>query len=101
MKTSFLPRLLLLGGIFAASLTSCGSSGTDPGDTNVEIGTAKEQINENRADANDPDDKLYTTSDAATNGTASDTSTVKTGKQVYDEAADRRDENVDGKAGPQ
>ncbi|WP_084445866.1 hypothetical protein [Hymenobacter roseosalivarius] len=100
MKTSFLPRIMLLGGIFAASLTSC-STGTDPGETNVESGSAKEQVNENKSDANDPDDKLYTTSDAATNGTASDTSTVKTGKQVYDEAADRRDENVDGKAGPQ
>ncbi|QIL75998.1 hypothetical protein [Hymenobacter sp. HDW8] len=100
MKTSFLPRILLLGGIFAVSLTSC-STGTDPGETNVESGSAKEQVNENKSDANDPDDKLYTTSDAATNGATADTSTVKTGKQVYDEADDRRDENVDGKAGPQ
>ncbi|MGY2131306.1 hypothetical protein ACW9KT_03710 [Hymenobacter sp. HD11105] len=100
MKISFLPRLLLLGGIFAAVLTSC-STGTDSGDTNVENGAAKEQVNENVSEGNDPDDKLYTTSDAATNGTASDTSTAKSGKQVYDEAQDRQDENVDGKAGPQ
>lgn len=100
MKTSFIPRFLLLGGIFAATLAGC-STGTDSGDTNVESGSAKEQVNENVSEGNDPDDKLYTTSDAATNGTASDTSTVKTGEQVYDEAEDRRDENVDGKAGPQ
>jgi hypothetical protein len=100
MKTLFLTRLLLLGGIFAVSLTSC-STGTDPGETNVESGSAKEQVNENVSEGNDPDDKLYTTSDAATNGTASDTSKVKTGKQVYDEADERRDENVDGKTGPQ
>jgi hypothetical protein len=68
----------------------------------VERASAKEQINENVSGANnDPDNKMYTTSDAATNGMASDTSTAKTGKQIYDQAQDRRDENVDGKAGPQ
>jgi len=110
MKTFFLSRILLLGGFFAISLTSC-STGTDPGETNVESAPAKTQMNSNTSAGNAPDPQpysipdtggeLYSTSDAATNGTASDTSTAKTGKQVYDQAADRHDENVDGKAGPQ
>lgn len=101
MKISFISRFLLVGGIFAAALTSCGSSGTNPGDTNVESAAAKEQINENTSESNDPDGRMHTVPDAATNGTASDTSKVTTGEQVYDATQDRRDENLDGKAGPQ
>lgn len=100
MKTPFIARLLFVGGIFAATLTGC-STGTDSGDTNVESGSAKEQVNENVPEGNDPDNQLSTTSDAAVNGTAADTSTAKTGEQVYDETENRSDQNSDGKAGPQ
>ena len=99
MKTSFLPRFLLLGGIFIVSLTSC-STGSDPGEVNAEYGTAKEQVNENVPQGNDPDERLSTVPDAATNGAGSDTTKGVTGKQVYDDALDRQDENVDGEAGP-
>jgi predicted small secreted protein len=89
MKYSLLPRLLVAAALLTTtSLTSC-NTGNDTGDTNVERDAAKD---------NDSNDLQTGTAagDSATSGTRPDTSTAPSTRQVYEEAADRKDRNNDG-----
>lgn len=92
MKYSLLPRLLVAAALLTTtSLTSSCNTGNDTGDTNVERDAAKD---------NDSDELQAGTSsgDSATSGTRPDTSSAPSTRQVYEEAADRKDRNNDGMA---
>jgi len=80
-------RLLGLAAALPLALSAC-NSGTKPGDTNVELGSAK------KMQSNHPDD--VSRGDSAAAGLQRDTTHRPTGKQLY-KAADRTtDRNHDG-----
>jgi hypothetical protein len=84
MKTFLLRPLALAFLLASASLTAC-NTGTDSGDTNVERGDDKTK-----------DPAPGERSSSNTNGTASDTAKVTTGKDLYDHAGEAKDRNNDG-----
>lgn len=80
-------RLLGLLAVLALPLASC-SSGTKPGDTNVEKGSAKKmEPNAKPADLS---------ADSAAAGLSRDTSHRPSGKQIYNKADRAIDRNHDG-----
>ena len=80
-------RLLALAAALPLALSAC-SSGTKPGDTNVEVGSTKKI-----ADVANPN---VANGDSLTAGIPRDTTNRPTGKELY-KAADRsRDRNHDG-----
>lgn len=80
-------RLLGLLAVLALPLASC-SSGTKPGDTNVEKGSTKErEPNTRPADLS---------ADSAAAGLSRDTSHRPTGKQIFNKADRAMDRNHDG-----
>ena len=88
MKYSSTPRLLLAALLTTASLSAC-NTGNDSGATNVERGSEKNK------DSNQQ--KMATSSsDSATSGLQRNTTQTPTTRQVYEEAADRKDRNNDG-----
>ncbi|GAB2770952.1 putative small secreted protein [Hymenobacter luteus] len=91
MKTSVFPRIIAAAALLAGSLTAC-NTGSEAGDTNVERGAAKDL----GMDTNMPGQNLA--ADSATSGMNRDTMKTPTGRQVYEEGADRKDRNNDGLA---
>lgn len=91
MKRSFSFRLLAAALLLtSASLAAC-STGTDTADTNVETGTTKDFTEQSSTIANGN----TTAGDSATAGLQADTSAV-TGRDVYENANNRKDRNNDG-----
>jgi hypothetical protein len=80
-------RLLGLLAVLALPIASC-SSGTKPGDTNVEKGSTKER------EPNAPPADLG--ADSAAAGLSRDTTHRPTGKQIFNKADRAADRNHDG-----
>ncbi|MBX0291260.1 hypothetical protein K3G63_12475 [Hymenobacter sp. HSC-4F20] len=91
MKTAAFLRMLTAAALLTAPLTAC-NTGDKPGDTNVESGDAKDLgMSPNRENES-------VAGDSATSGMNRDTMKAPTGRQVYEEGADRKDKNNDGLA---
>lgn len=91
MKTSVFLRIIAATALLAGPLTAC-NTGNEAGDTNVERGSAKDL----GMDTNMPGQNLG--ADSATSGLSADTAKTPTGRQVYEQGADRKDRNNDGLA---
>ena len=82
-------RLLGLAAAFALALSAC-HTGSNPGDTNVEQGSAK------RLEANKP--HATANGDSLAAGISRDTTRRPTGKQLFNAADRATDRNHDGLA---
>ena len=93
-------RLLGLLAVLALPIASC-SSGTKPGDTNVEKGSTKKLEAENKPsrmsnDNGDASGHRTDNGDSLAAGLTRDTTRRPTGKQLYKNAARAVDRNHDG-----
>lgn len=90
MKTSASLRLLAAAALLlTAPLTAC-NTGTEAGDTNVERGSQKDK---------DPAAALtqgQVNGDSTTAGIKTENENAPTGREVYEDAANRKDRNNDG-----
>lgn len=95
-------RLLALAAALPLALSAC-SSGTEPGDTNVEKGSTKQRESNNQpsrssAEAGDAGNTSARNGDSLAAGIPRDTSNRPTGRQLFDAAGKSKDRNHDGLA---
>ena len=94
--TTFL-RPLAVACALTVSLSAC-SSGTDKGDTNVEVGHTKARPTTHGTDGANANTDGVANGDSATSGLNRDHSGRPTGKDLYKAAGEAKDRNHDGLA---
>ena len=95
MHLKNLLRPLAIACALTASLSAC-SSGTNEGDTNVEVGHEKARPTTHGTDGEGGTG--VANGDSTTAGISRDTSTRPTGKELYKAAGEAKDRNHDGLA---
>ncbi|UOQ78537.1 hypothetical protein MUN84_08285 [Hymenobacter sp. 5516J-16] len=91
MKTAAFLRAMAAAVLLTTSLTAC-NTGDKAGDTNVERSEAKDPGMDTNMPSQNPG------ADSATSGTDRNTKKTPTGREVYEDGANRKDRNNDGLA---